>query len=58
MGSEMCIRDRYRGRCAELCGRHHGFMPIVIEAVEQDQYDQWLANGGKVESTDLASTEK
>ena len=48
----------YRGRCAELCGRHHGFMPIVIKAVEQDEYDQWLANGGKAESTDLASTEK
>ena len=48
----------YRGRCAELCGRHHGFMPIVIKAVEQNDYEKWLANGGKAESTDLASTQK
>ncbi len=33
----------YRGRCAELCGRDHGFMPIVVEAVEQDEFDEWLA---------------
>lgn len=33
----------YRGQCAELCGRDHGFMPVVVEAVEQEQFDQWLA---------------
>ncbi len=33
----------YRGRCAELCGRDHGFMPIVVEAVEQDEFEEWLA---------------
>ena len=33
----------YRGQCAELCGRDHGFMPIVVRAVEADEYDQWLA---------------
>ncbi|PWG61948.1 cytochrome c oxidase subunit II [Sediminicurvatus halobius] len=33
----------YRGRCAELCGRDHGFMPVVVEAVAQDEYEQWLA---------------
>ena len=33
----------YRGRCAELCGRDHGFMPIVVEAVEKDEYEAWLA---------------
>ncbi len=33
----------YRGRCAELCGRDHGFMPIVVEAVERDEYEAWLA---------------
>lgn len=33
----------YRGQCAELCGRDHGFMPIVVRAVEQDEYDQWVA---------------
>lgn len=33
----------YRGQCAELCGRDHGFMPIVVEALPQDEYEQWLA---------------
>lgn len=32
----------YRGQCAELCGRDHGFMPIVVRAVEQDEYDKWV----------------
>lgn len=32
----------FRGQCTELCGRDHGFMPIVVIAVEQDQYDAWL----------------
>jgi cytochrome c oxidase subunit 2 len=26
----------YRGQCAELCGKEHGFMPIVVEAVEPE----------------------
>ncbi|MEX0951777.1 MAG: cytochrome c oxidase subunit II [Gammaproteobacteria bacterium] len=34
----------YRGQCAELCGRDHAFMPIVLVAVEQDEYDAWLAD--------------
>lgn len=33
----------YRGQCAELCGKDHGFMPIVVRAVEQEEYDSWLA---------------
>ncbi len=33
----------YRGRCAELCGKDHAFMPIVVHAVEQEEYDAWLA---------------
>ncbi|MGQ9424840.1 cytochrome c oxidase subunit II [Gilvimarinus sp. F26214L] len=33
----------YRGVCAELCGRDHGFMPIVVKAVEQEEFDNWLA---------------
>src|SRR5690606_28961712 len=33
----------YRGQCAELCGKDHGFMPIVIEAVPRAQFDTWLA---------------
>lgn len=33
----------YRGQCAELCGLDHGFMPIVVHAVPQDEYDAWYA---------------
>jgi cytochrome c oxidase subunit 2 len=34
----------YRGQCAELCGRDHGFMPVVVRVVEQAEYDGWLAS--------------
>lgn len=33
----------YRGQCAELCGKDHGFMPIVVRAVPRAEYDAWLA---------------
>ena len=33
----------YRGQCAELCGKDHGFMPIVVEVVEPEKYNQWVA---------------
>jgi cytochrome c oxidase subunit 2 len=32
----------YRGQCAELCGRDHGFMPVVVEVKPQDEFDAWL----------------
>lgn len=31
----------YRGQCAELCGRDHGFMPIVLKAVSKEEYADW-----------------
>ena len=33
----------YRGQCAELCGKDHGFMPIVVRAVPKAEFDNWLA---------------
>jgi len=42
----------YRGQCAELCGRDHGFMPIVVNVVSQDEYDAWLGKK-KAEATEL-----
>ena len=33
----------YRGQCAELCGKDHGFMPIVVEAVSKEDFKRWLA---------------
>jgi len=32
----------YRGQCTELCGRDHGFMPVVVRAVEQAEFDKWV----------------
>ena len=32
----------YRGKCTELCGKNHGFMPIVVKVVEQAEYDEWV----------------
>jgi cytochrome c oxidase subunit II len=37
----------YRGQCAELCGKDHGFMPIVVEAVTPEQYAAWVAEQKK-----------
>jgi cytochrome c oxidase subunit 2 len=33
----------FRGQCVELCGRDHGFMPIVVVVMPQAGYDKWLA---------------
>ncbi len=33
----------FRGQCAELCGKQHGFMPIVVHVVSQEDYDAWVA---------------
>jgi cytochrome c oxidase subunit 2 len=46
----------YRGQCAELCGKDHGFMPIVVEAKTEEDYRQWLA-GMKAEATQVATAE-
>mgnify|MGYP001126581907 FL=1 len=32
----------FRGQCAELCGKDHGYMPIVVEVVEPDAFLAWL----------------
>jgi len=45
----------YRGQCAELCGRDHAFMPIVLVAKEKDDYEQWLAEQ-KAEQTAAAES--
>ena len=34
----------YRGQCAELCGKDHGFMPIVVEVVSKADYARWMAS--------------
>ena len=33
----------YRGKCTELCGKDHGFMPVVVIAKEEGAYNEWLS---------------
>lgn len=50
----------YRGKCAELCGRDHGFMPVVVKAVPEEEYLAWVAENAPaaaLASTDSATTE-
>ena len=44
----------YRGQCAELCGKDHGFMPIVVEALPRAEFEAWLA-GQKAPATVAAN---
>jgi cytochrome c oxidase subunit 2 len=37
----------YRGQCAELCGKDHGFMPIVVEVMEPAAYTAWVGSQQK-----------
>ncbi|MGV8294739.1 c-type cytochrome, partial [Pseudomonas aeruginosa] len=37
----------YRGQCAELCGKDHAFMPIVVEVLSQPDYDKWVEDQKK-----------
>ena len=37
----------YRGQCAELCGKEHGFMPIVVEVKSKEDYAKWVAEQKK-----------
>ena len=51
----------YRGQCAELCGRDHGFMPVVVDVRTQQDFESWLqeqqsgSQGGQT-STPAATT--
>jgi cytochrome c oxidase subunit 2 len=37
----------YRGQCVELCGKEHGFMPIVVNVVSQEDYSKWVGEKKK-----------
>lgn len=41
----------YRGQCTELCGKDHGFMPIVVHAMPEEEYDAWYAERLVAEET-------
>jgi len=44
----------YRGQCAELCGKDHGYMPIVLNAVSKEEYAAWVEEQ-KAEQIEAAS---
>lgn len=48
----------YRGQCAELCGQGHGFMPIVVEAKSEEEFQRWLAEQTAAIAKAQASSEK
>jgi cytochrome c oxidase subunit II len=45
----------YRGQCAELCGKDHGFMPIVVEVKPKAEFDQWLVAQQSSNAIDTAN---
>lgn len=45
----------YRGQCSELCGKDHGFMPVVVKVVTEPQYAAWVAEQKK--GTSVAAEE-
>jgi cytochrome c oxidase subunit II len=48
----------YRGQCAELCGKDHGFMPIVVEVKPKAEFDQWLVaqqSGSAIDTANIAA---
>jgi cytochrome c oxidase subunit 2 len=45
----------FYGQCSELCGSRHAFMPIAVEVVSQERFDQWVAEAKtKFAATDSA----
>lgn len=48
----------YRGQCAELCGKDHGFMPIVVVAMEENAYLDWVAEQKAAREAELMASDK
>ena len=48
----------YRGQCAELCGKDHGYMPIVVNAVSQEDFDRWVVAQKQKSAAEAASSDK
>jgi len=48
----------YRGKCAELCGKDHGFMPIVVVAKSEADYATWVAEQKAVAEAAMASADR
>lgn len=48
----------YRGQCAELCGKDHGFMPIVVDVRTPEEFDRWAAEQVELQAQAKAEAEK
>ncbi len=48
----------YRGQCAELCGKDHGFMPIVVEAKSEADYKSWVKQQKEIQKAAAAAGDK
>jgi len=48
----------YRGQCAELCGKDHGFMPIVVVAKTEADFNTWVAEQKSAAVAEAASADK
>lgn len=48
----------YRGQCAELCGTNHGFMPIVVVAMTESDFDKWVAQQKGQQTTTATPAKK
>ena len=48
----------YRGQCAELCGKYHGFMPIVVQAVSEEEFKTWIGEQQKMKVAAAAAAER
>ncbi len=48
----------YRGQCAELCGKDHGFMPVVVVAKTEEDYAQWLVDMKQAQASTQASADR
>ena len=56
--TRVTVPGTYRGQCTELCGRDHGFMPVVVRAVTQEEYDQWVESQKKVARAEAEAVDK
>jgi len=52
------VPGTYRGKCTELCGKDHGFMPIVVIAKEQADYDKWMSDQVAMQQAAKAEEQK
>ncbi|MDE0308326.1 MAG: cytochrome c oxidase subunit II [Acidiferrobacterales bacterium] len=48
----------YRGQCAELCGKDHGFMPIVANVMAAEDFDSWIADQQTMKVASMAEADR